>query len=73
VTAEEFVRMIIAESPIWPYNDYNACHFCGSGWAEDTFADWLRREQDADGKYLGSHHDRDCVWVIAHQVEGVTA
>ena len=73
MTAQEFVQMILAESPIWPYDEYNACHYCGSSWAEESFSDWVRRESDSENKYLGSHHYHDCVWVLANQVDGVTA
>jgi len=65
--------MIVSESPIWPYDDYNACHFCGASWAEDTFTEWLGREQNPGLYRGGRHHDSDCVWVLANQVEGVTA
>jgi hypothetical protein len=49
MTAEEFVKKIAEENPIrGTYQDTNECKYCETGWAEDTYEEYLTREKSID-------------------------
>ena len=65
MTAQEFVDKVRNESPIIPDGYTNLCAYCRTPWAERTYEEYLTNPPGSI-----QHHEEDCLWVIAHEVEG---
>jgi hypothetical protein len=78
MTAQELVEQIKAQSPIVStMYETNECKFCQSSWAESTYEEYAKNQESlnetkhmSNGRPEWEHHDSDCLWVLAHEVEG---